>query len=581
MPLEYVRSKNWEHKLHSDQINLRVCPKCNDTKWHFYIAKESSGLWKCHKCNETGNLYQLKKSLGDIENAIHPASRKKEFRKPDVEVAKAYHDAIFSDYDALKYLNDRGITADTVRRYRLGVRNRDEERWLSIPHIEGRELVNIKYRRLPPHEKMFEREFNCKSVLFNGNAVEKNHSIIIVEGELDAITLLQNGFENVVSVTNGADSFDSDWVKKLEPLNKIFICYDADEAGQKGAIKVAKRLGYGRCWNVILPVKDANDFFLVKTADDFKAILDKSKQFSLPGVITARDALDLLRIEMESGRDQRGIDTRWDNVNRITSGWKPGDLIILSAVPKTGKTTWALDITWSNVLKNIPSLFFCLEMRTERLIRKLIQHQYRIDNPTLENLHSFQNLLGTVPLYFGVPKRYDKADDLINTIYDSVKMFGIEFVVFDNLHILCRDDNEKLAKASLGLKLMAEELEIPVMVIAQPRKRENSNTDIMCAEDVKYTSSIHADCDQMIILHRNRKASKAKDIGKGLTLIEESMDPVTLVRVEAHRYGPGGETLLYYVGEHSRFEQLDRKDTVKIVGKDKPSEHRQRKDIHG
>ena len=135
-------------------------------------------------------------------------------------------------------------------------------------------------------------------------------------------------------------------------------------------------------------------------------------------------------------------------------------------------------------------------------------------------------------------------------------------MVFDNLHFLIRsvsNVNEELGQAVQGFKLLAEEMEIPIMVIAQPRKRELSGRDeIMRAEDIKYSNAIHADCDQMIILHRKRVASKAKEVNPDrFTAKAEALDSVTLVRVEAHRYGSGGETLLYFHGEYSKFDVLE------------------------
>ena len=96
------------------------------------------------------------------------------------------------------------------------------------------------------------------------------------------------------------------------------------------------------------------------------------------------------------------------------------------------------------------------------------------------------------------------------------------------------------------------------MAIAQPRKREAGGRDeIMRAEDVKYSNAVHADCDQMIILHRRRVASKAKEINQDNFMAkQEALDSVTLVRVEAHRYGAGGEALLFFHGEYSRFDLL-------------------------
>ena len=133
-------------------------------------------------------------------------------------------------------------------------------------------------------------------------------------------------------------------------------------------------------------------------------------------------------------------------------------------------------------------------------------------------------------------------------------------VVFDNVHFLIRgisNVNEELGQAVQGFKLLAEEMEIPIILIAQPRKREPGSQGIMTAEDVKYSNAVHADCDMMIILHRRRKASESKDLDPaGFKGLDEAMEPATLVRIEAHRYGPGGEALLHFHGEQSRFDEL-------------------------
>ena len=150
----------------------------------------------------------------------------------------------------------------------------------------------------------------------------------------------------------------------------------------------------------------------------------------------------------------------------------------------------------------------------------------------------------------------------MNLIREAIKRYDLQLVVFDNIHFLIRsilNVNEELGQAVQGFKLLAEEMEIPIMVIAQPRKMETGGRDrIMTAEDIKYSNSIHADCDQMIILYRKRIASKAKDIGKDkFSAASEALDPVTLVRIEAHRYGAGGETLLYFHGKYSRFDKVE------------------------
>ena len=149
-PIEYVRSKHWEHRARSQQINVKVCPICSNAGWHFYMSTVDGGPWDCKKCQEKGNLFTLMKQQGDIEEVVHPAARRRTWAKPKPEEIDGYHSALFSDYEAQRYLNSRGISTESIKRFKLGVRTKEGQRWLSIPMLSGSEWANVKYRSLPP-----------------------------------------------------------------------------------------------------------------------------------------------------------------------------------------------------------------------------------------------------------------------------------------------------------------------------------------------------------------------------------------------------------------------------------------------
>jgi len=165
--------------------------------------------------------------------------------------------------------------------------------------------------------------------------------------------------------------------------------------------------------------------------------------------------------------------------------------------------------------------------------------------------------------------RQQKLDDVLNLIREAIKRYDLKLVIFDSFHFLIRsisNVNEELGQAVQGFKLLAEEMEIPVMAIAQPRKREAGGRDeVMRADDVKYSNAVHADCDQMIILHRKRVTSQPEEISMNDFMGKtEALKPETLVRVEAHRYGSGGETMLCFHGDYSRFDAMDANHRRKI-----------------
>jgi len=460
----------------------------------------------------------------------------------------------------------RGLTLATVKRFNLGLSIENGAKWITIPHYRNGQLVNIKFRSVPPAPKDFKRVAKCRSVLFNGDCLKGRKEIFITEGELDAMTLIQEGIENVVGSTTGAGSFDPEWIDQLKNAEKVFIVYDSDESGQKGARSLAKRLGYSGCFNIELPKgQDVNDFFNNgHKVSDFRGLVKAARRFDLPGIVPVDKALEFLAVEMLGRPDDYAVLTPWKEVNRLIRGFYPGDLIVLSAPPKVGKTTFALQISWDLSFQGYPALFYCLEMRPERLVKKVVQGKYRLEEPTLDDIERAAREFAGLPLYLGHSSKKQKLDEVLDLIREAVKRYDLRFVVLDNVHFLIRtisNMNEELGQAVQGFKLLAGEMEIPILLIAQPRKRGVGERDeIMRAEDVKYSNAVHADCDQMIILYRRRVASKAKEIGQDeFTAKSEALDPVTLIRVEADRYGTGGETVLYYRGEQSRYDPITKR----------------------
>lgn len=570
--IEYIQEKGFEHRVQSRQAVLKVCPFCGDENYHFYVD-QNEGPFFCHKCNKKGNLITLKKHFGDNpgngkqEETILPAFQKPKPKAPNPGFAEKYHQALLKQPETLKYLHDRGINQDSIDRFKIGFYQKNGTSFISIPHFQNGQLQNIKFRSLPPAEKTFRRIPDCKSILFNTDAVKKySDSIIITEGELDAITLIQAGLENVVSGTTGAGSFGPDWIGLLKPVKKIYLAYDADAAGQDGARSLAKRLGYNRTFNIELPPgQDVNDFFQSNGVDEFKELFHQAKPFDLPGVYSINRAIEFLITEKQrlKGNDA-GIKTPWPKVDQLIKNFGPGDLIILSAPPKTGKTTFALNIATDAAMDGNAILFYCLEMRAERLALKVLQSTHRKEQFTVQEIEKIRKDFEGFPLYFGHSFKKQKLDDIVDAIREAIKRYDLKLVVFDNLHFLIRsisNVNEELGQAVQAFKLLAEEMEIPIIAIAQSRKRETGGKDeIMRADDIKYSNAVHADCDMMIIMHRARVASKPEDIDKdNFTGKTESLDPITLIRIEAHRYGAGGETLLYYHGEYSKFDEMKRK----------------------
>ncbi|OHE16942.1 MAG: hypothetical protein A2X96_03665 [Syntrophobacterales bacterium GWC2_56_13] len=579
--LEYIQSKGLECRIQSGQVILKTCPFCGDTKSHFYMDQDE-GAFYCHKCQERGNLITLKKHYGDyqernIMNRPHAKPQggvRRAFEDkdapsitPDEKKATEAHERLLTDPDAMSYITEtRRISIETVKAFNIGLQiDKDGSRWLTIPHYEKGKLINIKSRSLPPAEKTFRRVKDCRSILFNGDAIEAHgDQIYITEGEIDALTLSDQGIKNVAGITTGAGSFDPSWIDQLQAVKKIILCYDNDKKadgtnpGQTGARETARRLGYDRCFNVVLPDgQDINDFFTGgHDIFEFQSLVNQARQFDVAGIMTFADGLKKYREEAQRPDQVTGIRTGWADVDRIIkTGFMPGELIVLGAPPKIGKSTFALQIITYSALQDAPALFFCLEMRPMKIIQKIMQCHNQSEGIGFEETERARINFKGKPLYLGYCYQRPTLDGIIETLKSAIRRYGLKLLCFDHLHFLCRSINNQVQEIGLAVqsfKFLAEELEIPIILIAQSRKIQADS--IMTAMDLKDSSSIFSDCDHLIILHRARKASNGKE---GETLQTEAYDPVTLVRVEASRYNAGGEAVLYFHGEYSRFDPIE------------------------
>jgi len=580
--LDYVQRKGLDYSFQSGQVILKTCPFCGDPKGHFYMDQDE-GAFFCHKCNEKGNLITLQKYLGDYNHTQerHPMNKpvlkssegiKQAFPEKDnpkvilaTERALKANERLKGDPSALAYVTDtRKISMTAIDHFKIGLEiSKDSEKWLTIPHFSDGYLKNIKSRSIPPREKTFRRVPGCPSILFNQDVLkEKPPMVYLCEGELDAVSLWDQGEKNVVAVTTGAGSFQPEWIDQLKGVAKIILCYDPDEAGQKGAREAARRLGYDRCFNVVLPDgQDVNEYFRTgHDIADFYRVVAEAKHFDVQGVSSFTDCLEQLENDHRGPEQARGLLTGLPSLDRLNPrGMKPGELWVIAAPPGVGKSSLALQITTHQAFTGTPSLFFSLEMNIGAVTEKIVQAYTGVENIGISEIQKTQNAYLGKPLYLGRAVAKPNIDGIIEILREAVKRYGLKLVAFDHLHFLCRSITNQVQEIGLAVqafKLLAEEMEIPVILIAQPRKVDL--TKPMTAEDLKDSSSIHSDADGIIILHRDRMVSSGeKDKGKETAnLSNMSLEPVTLVRFEKARYGRGGECLVYFHGEYSRFDEL-------------------------
>lgn len=616
--LLYAVAKGWEWKESgNDQVLVETCPQCKHGGFHFYmcVTGKKDGLWMCHRCGKSGNLRSLQEDLGDRIQGVESRSEwgskdKKVEQLPNVEEA---HQRLLEDADALDYLmNVRGFTREVIESQKLGIiekryfKEAGEVKALLIPYLVNGNQVFAKYRTLPPSPKDFNAPTGWEMPLYNGEILQAGiKEVIFVEGEADALSCMSNGIGNVLGVP-GANIKKATWVTTLDEVapERIYILYDNDRVGQKGAQALAARIGIERCMKLVLPPfevelesgekrpgKDVNEWFKNGgTPEAFEELKQNAKQFDVTGVTGTGDALDELEAFLEGKESLKPTyGSPWQSLNNKV-GFEDGDVIDIVAKEKVGKTTFALNMMeYAVQTYNEPGLVICLEMAQQRLARKWVCLVTETDDSPAQSEDEAKAKLVALKsaiiaarqvaaereadLYFAYP-HVEKPEDIFDLIRQCVRRYGVKWVMFDNIQLLCdttlKNANHRtihLSQISKGLAKCAKDTGIKLIRIVQPKRVSGDN--IATSDDVDGSSHIAKDCDAMLLLHRPPVAGVTGQAFQEMGYVESeaALDSRMLVNVGLSRYSAGGATTLDFDGGCSKVREFDPSKKIAMAPK--------------
>jgi 5S rRNA maturation endonuclease (ribonuclease M5)/archaellum biogenesis ATPase FlaH len=498
-------------------------------------------------------------------------------RRVKLEKFQKYIDLLEQDSDGMAFLASRGIKLETAKAWHLGLKVEDDgTKWLMFPYISNDEICDVKYRRLD--EKRFRRMGGGDSVLYGEHQLKSVDSnvIYLVEGEIDAMTLWQQGYRPVVSTTTGAGSFKPRWYDLITAAkpNQLILCYDSDVAGQNGALKVAKKFEDFPVLNVVLPdAKDVNEYFIAQghTNDEFDELIKESQPLEMEYAISMGEAFNRLEEELFLGSEGvNGLPSQFTSLNEmIAGGYWNGFLVTVSGQAGVGKTSFVLQELLGYAKDSIPSYLMCLEMPETMVLRKCIQHIHHVDMNAikLDHVQRIRPEMEKWPFFFGY-KSGQNFDELEKAIRSAVKRYDLRCMAFDNINYFIRSSTNQAGEIGIvtkRLKEIAVDLNIPIIMIAQPRKlktREDGTTNMMTMDDLKDSSSISQDSDVVMMLYRMRRKTNVQAHGTGTT--HGAYSPYAILRVDKSRYSSGGETTLYFDGAISTFRELTLEERQRV-----------------
>ncbi len=373
-------------------VSCFFCGEDESKRGRLYVnidpGADIPGLYQCKLCDAHGSLVSLKRHFGDEVN--EKDSRDWVLRDILQHAAAYYVDCLGDQPDALHYLRrDRGLSLQTILDHQLGWADgglhthlkgegfhfkdmvttglvtesgRDFLRaHVSIPYHVSGNVVMIRGKEIGGK---YLTPSGQKSRLYNSDTLRNANEVIAAEGEFDALIAEQLGY-HAVGVP-GANTWQDGWDGLFADVKRLYLLFDPDEAGRRGADKIHQRMSpRARVVNIVIP--DGTDAALVDLTwlattqgldgAGLRALLATAKGSML---VTVDDAIEAHRLIKQLVGIRFGIE-ELDNV--ITPGLLPTQVMVVLARSGVGKTIWSINTMhrMATCQPNLRFLFMSLE----------------------------------------------------------------------------------------------------------------------------------------------------------------------------------------------------------------------------
>ena len=301
------------------------------------------------------------------------------------------------------------------------------------------------------------------------------------------------------------------------------------------------------------------------------------KEHLAPVSELAPGALEMIQRLYEQEGEVTGVESGFEDLDQKTTGFHKSDLVILAARPAMGKTALALNVIWHAAgVKGLPVAIFSLEMSKEQLVQRLISQTTRIRTQDLRSgnvkAEDWPKLVRGVAEVSRAPIWIDDTAGITlmemrakvrrlasrlsaQTNADGQSGAPLSLVVVDYLQLMIgggsRPENrqQEVAEISRGLKVLARDLDVPVLAVAQlSRAVEQRHDKRPLLSDLRDSGSIEQDADMVMFLYRDEYYNPDSD-DKG----------IAEVIVGKHRNGPTGKVQLAWLEQYTKFASLARR----------------------
>ena len=510
-----------------------VCPKCSHDRKKksdkCLSVNIAEGVWLCHHCGWKGSIKQKQYKMPTWENNTELSDKVVEwFAKRNISQETLIKMKVTESTEWMPQVNaDRNV--------------------ICFNYFREGELVNIKYRDGAKNFKMFK---DAELIFYNIDGLRDADEVLIVEGEIDCLTMIQLGYTNCISVPNGANKannnlqyFDNCYTY-FEHITSVVIATDNDEPGNRLADELARRIGVEKCHRANLgEYKDVNEMYCKSGAVNFKQL----KPFPIEGIF--------------------GVDEHWDGLlnilkNGFPKGWRPrgkiGDHIsihpgyttIITGIPGHGKSE-ILDqlLIQLSIDYDLRGGFFTPENRpTEihllKLIEKVIGKSiWKSDLMLIEKVKDFLR----DRVFWIYPVDGYNLDNILEKARQAVLRHGINWFVIDPWnkleHQYTQSETKYISESLDKISNFNFKNKTHAFVVAHPTKMK------MNYETGKY------DVPDLYAISGSANFYNKADIG--LTMYKDETNANTLIvqKVKFKYWGSNGTIPLNWNPNNGRYDE--------------------------
>ena len=281
-----------------------------------------------------------------------------------------------------------------------------------------------------------------------------------------------------------------------------------------------------------------------------------------------KEASQIMMAASKNNGDVTGISTGYKRLDDLTSGWQSSDLVIIAGRPAMGKTAFALSMA-KNIAadQNVPMAFFSLEMSGVQLVNRLIANTCEIEGMKILNgslnAEEWERFDKRIQHLIDAPLYIDDTPglsvfELRTKAMRLVREHKVQLIMVDYLQLMNANGmrfnsrQEEVSTISRSLKILAKELNIPVIALSQLNRgleaRTGADGKRPMLSDLRESGAIEQDADMVIFVHRPEKF--------GLTQGPNGEDYLgkAEIIIAKHRKGATDTVLLDFKGEYTRFE---------------------------